>query len=186
MQSGFGLHRTACTSQRLGQIEGRAFAVPPFWRWRACPGMHALETDTFREHALGTDTFRQRSNFDWPRTQSWAQVNDTLQCDFQRGVFFQHKLAGGFARRKRRPHPSFVPPRAYEFARVVYRSSTMQSRCGFIFRYESSRPIPTPDDRLIPRQTSPQPRPEAPLRMCRFSPCSQALLSIRDSLHPQP
>ena len=137
-------------------------------------------------HALGTDTFRERSNFDWPRTQSWAQVNDTLQCDFQRGVFFQHKLAGGFARRKRRPHPSFVPPRACEFARVVYRSSTMQSRCGFIFRYESSRPIPTPDDRLIPRQTSPQPRPEAPLRMCRVSPCSQALLSIRDSLHPQP
>ena len=74
--------------------------------------MHALV------HALGTDTFRQRSNFDWHRTQSWAQVNDTLQCDFQRGVFFQHKLAGGFARRKRRPHPSFVPPRACEFARV--------------------------------------------------------------------
>ena len=108
------------------------------------------------------------------------------QCDFQRGVFFQHKLAGGFARRKRRPDPSFVPPRACEFARVVYRSSTMQGRCGFIFRDESSRPIPTPDDRLIPRQTSPQPRPEAPLRMCRVSPCSQALLSIRDSLHPQP
>lgn len=127
-------------------------------RWVACPGDRAC---------LGDRHF-------------------SSQCDFQRGVFFQHKLAGGFARRKRRPHPSFVPPRACEFARVVYRSSTMQSRCGFIFRYESSRPIPTPDDRLIPRQTSPQPRPEAPLRMCRVSPCSQALLSIRDSLHPQP